>query len=730
METYATVIRDLNNARLLTQEFPLIQAFKTATSSLVTHLPSLSPLLGSWALLSRVLASPKKQHQHRHEYSLLEKSPDTDDAMNFRRMVIQGAREHFQDEFLKAIQDAVASRPQKMGPKPNIHDKIRAYIQIQIQHFGHVFLDGLELVQAYPGENYPFWAHVFFLFRAGKYYEAIDWIQGRLEVCFANEEAKDIMTALKLFKDSESKRVPDGVVKNKLISYWTSIYSKFADGKSHVPATQCPDIFKSYLIKILARADVIQKRITRVGEHYDPLLTTEDHLWLQSLLVLETRDTYIQERYSLNDLALHAIKPGPAHYNHPLSYFNVCIAVGEFERAVNYLKSMPDYAHEALCFAVAMAYFGVLRVTTSPTSMDALTPFEVKRINSNEPTYTLSRFNFAGLIQSYIKHYFKSHTGDVAHTIILVALFGSKLIFARPDAMDFSRDYTTYTHNLLIDLVLETKSFDALLGVVKQDSADSRGGLLFTLRSLVFLDDYEEYRARIVKPAAERAGRIYEDVGDVVQLYHLAGEFNSVLGYMNSRLVAILEGRGAGSATASASTSALASTEDMVEHVVVQAQEVIKYYKSLTPAWKLISESNKEAASLLINLVAFMKEFNAGRFDRALTLMESYDLFPLSADSYSLNEKVERLRHMDESIVKTIPNILIWTMTCIHNLYTTLSNPSSHSSSLNRNDALRQSKLELWREMALRIMSFAGCIHFRMPAQAYADLNKMFVFMS
>ena len=124
----------------------------------------------------------------------------------------------------------------------------------------------------------------------------------------------------------------------------------------------------------------------------------------QLILIRETNEfeEAINEQYTLRDLQNMLINFGPNHFNpkgnNPIHYVQVLLLSAQFERvryftrvslsifdscvmrvspllqftrqAVDYLYSSQQYNIEAVHIAIALAYYGVLRISSDPLMAD------------------------------------------------------------------------------------------------------------------------------------------------------------------------------------------------------------------------------------------------------------------------------------------------------------------------------------------------------------------------
>ena len=114
-------------------------------------------------------------------------------------------------------------------------------------------------------------------------------------------------------------------------------------------------------------------------------------MWLQLSLVRENRDDSPQEQYDLEDLARLITKYGSEKFDaggtKPLAWVNLLFFTGQFEKvifrsivpnlcplishqAIAYLNDKPTLRTDGVHFAIALAYYGLIRVPTRTEEND------------------------------------------------------------------------------------------------------------------------------------------------------------------------------------------------------------------------------------------------------------------------------------------------------------------------------------------------------------------------
>lgn len=747
---YSELVANLNEARLNNTEFPVTTEFYKLSQKFDSAQATNQQLQEAWKLLNNILRKPRKQHQYLSLYNKLESEPESADAITFRKMVVNGAREFYEESFWKHIESQIASAPRiaAVGGRPTVHDKIRAFLTIRCVRSKMTtaqYVEGLEACHGLYNDDwrdgYPVWAHLYYLIRAGKVSEAVDYADNLASQGSIRETSFPVW--LKLWKDSAEKRITDSRCRNEILQLWNQQFSRFsgASGAAIAVSGQPFDPYKAALIKILGRCDLQKKKLPERGIHR-PSGTSEDYVWTQTVLVFEDHHAEDFEIYTLRDMSNTLLSVGPQHYaktGNVLLYFFMCLVSGEFEKGILYLYERgSQFALEALHFAIALSFVGCLRVPESPYGFEL--GYRKATKTPRGDAYELTKLHFAMMIQQFAKTTCRADPLVALQYVYLLGLFGGKISDvpmtpmlagkARSDTKkETTREYLRFSHEAIVQLILDTREYDLLIGSVGPSGVLQEGKILKYV-PLVHIESTDEFRVKIIKRAAETAEKTSPSIMDVLKLFNLAEEYDQVLVLLNRRLVQEFDRKSgvAGVSGAGVLGQGLASRRAMddttnIDVIVEHAEQVMSFYKQSPTMSSRIKEENLRACELLCKLVEFMRLFEAGKISAAHAEIKRLDLLPLDSDAYATNVKVEELRKMDESIAKILPDILVTTMTCIYKLYKQLQE-SQYS------DQTRVTRMADLRAEAQRLMSFAGCIHWRLPAEAFAQMNKLFVFMS
>lgn len=91
---------------------------------------------------------------------------------------------------------------------------------------------------------------------------------------------------------------------------------------------------------------------------------------MKLMMVSHSDDTEssVSSRYNLVDLQSVILQYGAGHFskkkNIAWTYFQVLLLSAQFERAIDYLLKSDVHNVEAIHYAIALAYFGLLRTTS------------------------------------------------------------------------------------------------------------------------------------------------------------------------------------------------------------------------------------------------------------------------------------------------------------------------------------------------------------------------------
>jgi len=798
MMQYSKVVTELNKARLQAAvgdgqaEFDLMDAFYSACKNLDSSRGLGTPMLDGWRLLTMMLDNPKRERQFAHAYRAQETEFGSSDAIAFRRTLARGARTFLEQQFSLVVDRAVAQNPRvaMLGGTPGPQQKARAYINLMNARYGSWEPAGLELAQHGTMGTTPIWAEMYYLIRMG---------QAREALAFANSVKTEMtmkgdgnfvayLTAWVNALDSDDGRLPRNLRDQLMAEYNQRIRqaeagtlqrSNSVQGSFEHAQAGTTDPFKLAVYKIIGRCELNKKNVP--GTHV--VRAREDWLWLQLMLVQErfAADEPVFERYTLREVAKLVLKFGASHFNpagkqgDPLAWFTVLLTCGEFERAVQYLYNIDEFRVEAVHFAVAMAYFGVLRVPetpmvvdndllstrtiqTGPSSLDkeetsqALVPHHggLRRLDSLAPTtptspmagvphrfslrgneglpggtYDIVSLNFARLMHNYTRFFYRSDTVEALQYIYLICLYGK---ITDSDERGVADEYNAIAQRYVRDIVLDTRGFATLLGEVRPDGTRMPGEVEKTAK-LLNLANTQDFVQNITRKAAEKAERDGGRFTEAVVLYNLAEEYDTVVTLLNKFLGERLSRQAYAIAAVGQSDSKAppsADNVDGIDEALGVAQSLLGYYERNVNLANRISPENKAECNTLITLLRFMQDYEAGRFENALRRQIDLGWLPLevldaATQVSAIRRRALQVQEWDENIARNLSIVLVATMDCIHRLWKTVKQRSVGRGS--------EVQLREFKTRADNLMMFAGMLQLRMAPEAYSKLSRLHVSM-
>ena len=431
MKHYSKVVQKINDSMInRTQKVSVVQSFHDASKKGDRTNSNEQQISDCWNLLLKVFSERNEKNQPRNlaplSYAKLYKAQEIDggtseDAIKWRRMVVEGGKSFLESNFWKFIELTVEQSRSQIGGLPSNNVIVEAFINVRFKKYGNWSRNYLEL---YNGK--AIWAHLFYLVRSGKYDDALEFV-GDNESSFDRTD-KHFLHYFSEWIKSPNKKLSKRTRDALLLSWNNKIRTLIAvDSKGQ---WQGGDPFRVAMYKMIGRCELSRKNIG--GPDVTP--TTDDYLWFQLMIVQEDvkPEDSAQDRYNLRDMSNQILKFGEAHFNaqgkQPIVWLQVLLICGEFERAVQFLYTNDAYMVDAVHFGIAMSYYGCLRVPESPFSGDSgIHLLHFKTVDVDGSRYDLTFLNFSKLVHSYAKLFIKSSCFDALEYFYALGLFGGEL---------------------------------------------------------------------------------------------------------------------------------------------------------------------------------------------------------------------------------------------------------------------------------------------------------------
>ncbi|KAI9593395.1 Nup93/Nic96-domain-containing protein [Syncephalis fuscata] len=685
---YLKVVKDMNQSRLSKETFAVINAMETAVVGLGTQ-QQWQQVTEAWRILASVIGekdaqggqfkrAPLLQGQYLRAYNDIQGSGRAE----LYRKFIQGAQDHLESQFYEYMVKQVQTQPQRaqLGGVPSAANTVRGFLNITLWSNSELVNPNIELMK---GD--ALWATVYLLFRSGKFAEVRDYV-------LTNRSSFDAIEPTfqeYLFAYLDNGRQLPKVQQDRL-------HAEFNQRLRH--ARETTDPYKFALYKIMGRCELRKKTIQEVVH------TIEDYIWLQFMLLSNEQEAQglSSEQYTLTELQETLVKFGPDHFNqrgsNSLHYLQVLLLTGQFERAISYLYGLEDYYCEAVHFAIAMAYYGVIRVADPKAAyVKPLLSLQKSNKGINVPS-----LDYGKLIYQY-SHCFRDAAGDAFQYLCLMCFFG--------ETTHTGKIYVHTCHQWLKELLLESKDYELLLGTPQSDGTIAPG-CMQQYMSLVNFNTVKELTNAVTIHAAEACDTNGQFL-DAVKLYNIAEEYDHVYDILIQQLgLRLVEHR----------QRARRGLHEPADELVSQAQNIRVHYERFAHIITKVSEEHRITLGILVQLYDFFLKCNNERYEDALQLMERLNLVPLQADTPNVIYYCERLKYADDAIARNLPELLLATMDAVYQVYKQLRD-SPYT------DQGRQQKMMEQRGKARSLMVFAGMMQIRTSSDIYAQLNKLDVLM-
>ncbi|KAK4695407.1 nuclear pore complex protein Nup93, partial [Lecanoromycetidae sp. Uapishka_2] len=711
---YTEKVQALNRARLNESPFPLMQEFKDVEC----HADGDSPrqIQDAYKALMDIVGEHKaKQRQFASEY--LDEAPNSAKATKLRKRILDGSRKCLETAFFEQLESLVAKNPKEanIGGVPTTINKVRAYIRIRAAR-RDLTPDGTELRMI--DDDYC-WALVFFLLRSGLEKEAAEYVVSN-QTAFKTID-RNLVTYITGFASS-----PDRRLERKVQDHINREYSK----QTRVAPDNQTDPYQLACYKIIGRCELSKRIIDSISQGVD------DWIWLQFSIAREVNrveesagDVFGLEevRETIREIGERHFAKGAEGMGGYGTFFFLQILGGMFEQAVSYLYSYSYVA--AVHFAIALDYYGLLRVSDFSTTETELRRYFFLKASNNCIDCLLVTFNtkelpqisFGRMIGYYTRDFRSANVEAAVDYLTLICLNASL-----PGAMGKSQ--SSLCHEALRELVLETREFAQLLGDIRYDGTRLKGAIERRL-PLIALKDQEDFLKTITIQAASVAddnGRIT----DAVLLYHLAEDYDSVISIINralSEAIAIdigqeqmrlqpLKPRAIAQQEQSQQQqqpdgSSLSLTSS-VDDPAVLARNMITLYNANALYFQKIRPTNRETCGILLRMSEAKDKVAAGQWSEAIDTIESLNLLPLKAKASvpTIRASATAFNALPPTISRNIGPLLLWTIACIGQQRELLASRQYGGGEGGTNKEISDELLGSARDL----MVFAGLVKYRL----------------
>ena len=660
-EKYASKVRELNISRLTDTVYPLTEQFASVEMEGGSDTPR--HLIEAYrALKDIVRENPRverpsdpgaiKEREYATDY--LGAAPTSAKALDIKKQILDGSRKYLEDSFFRQVQEMVARNPQEGNPggRPSKTDQVRAYIRIRSARKTL----GAEVYEVQTLGNDYCWALIFYLLRCGLIKEAAQYVSDNYQALRSMERSFPQFMAA--YVRSPERRLPQEM-QTKIERDYHSRVTLAADTSY--------DPYRIACYKVLGRCDLARKNLEGINTG------VEDLLWLYFCLARESdrAQEVAGDMFGLEEVQATVSEIGQRHFpvgsesgSGYATYFFMQILAGMFEQAVSWLY--PHNYVAAVHFAIALDFYGLLRVSDFGTSESQLLTFTTRE----QP-----QISFARLLGYYTRDFRIGRAEAAADYLTLICLNADL-------PGEAGKSQAAVCHEALKELVLETREFALLLGDIRPDGQRIKGAIEQRLK-LLKLDDNEGFLRTLTAQAASVA----EDNGrttDAVLLYHLSEDYDHVTVIINHALSDALSvhvgeeqlrlqplkpratpqngkaplAEQQQPATSLETSFSLASVDDPT----TLARNIIELYNKSDYIHSKINQRNRETASILLNLANAKASVSASRWADAFETIKDLQILPLEATKNMevIRNAAQALNQLAPEVSRNIGEILFW----------------------------------------------------------------------
>ncbi|TFK38656.1 nucleoporin-interacting protein NIC96 [Crucibulum laeve] len=676
MMAYDRVITNLNAARMRGISYPIVHSLIDASVAIASDSRSYQ-MTQNFHILSKITgeppALPPVEHAGAHILNapIFERKyarvylgdPESRDAQALRKQIAKGAREALEEQYWDVLERTVQARPQeaRLGGDPSVANRVRAFLLVRYYRNGE-WEDRIEL---FAGK--PIWATLFYLVRTGYAQEALSVALEFKQVIDHRE--RSFVEDFKAWLESLDRKLPK--------PHRDHIQSTY---NSHMLHSSTVDPFKLALYKLMGKLEPTRRSVPLVTT------TTEDWLWFQLAMVDET------EEGGLRGLADVLLGYGERHFDGPAGQPNsrrgvwagVLLMCGQFERAVAALWEHQETEIEAVHLAIALAYHGLLRVSSRAETSD-LTPLTLSP--AAPPSLSLST-----LIWRYVRQFVKMDAKEALQYVYCVCLAA--------DQPEVGREQVEGAWELARRIIVLANSgpgWEELVGGFRPDGSRFNG-VIEQGAGLLKLENVEQFNDEILVRAA-RHSEENDRVSEAIKLYNLAGEYDVVVMCL---------------AQALGNTIAQPSTDEKARAIEKTAGDILRHYERMNRA----VGKDRDTVVKLLRIREAIEAKNSGKPEVALEIMESTDLIPLNGDVAKITRRAEEFKDLHEALQRNLQTYLPLTMDSLAGVHQKVKASMVA-------DATRQMTLSSIRKKSRSLMIFAGILKYRMSPDVYSYLARL-----
>jgi len=283
---------------------------------------------------------------------------------------------------------------------------------------------------------------------------------------------------------------------------------------------------------------------------------------------------------------------------------------------------------EGIHFAVVLAWYGLLRISTSPAVFED----DLRKIPMNNMLRKVSldkagadeypTFNFAKALALYAKNFIRTSAATSFEYLALITINND---LPSPT----NKAQVNAAQEAVRELVIESRDFVTLLGDIRPDGT-REPGLIERRGKLLNIEDAA--RQEYVRTIVEKAAMLVDDEGDTasaVLLYHLSQDYSLVLATINRRLSDVFSDPSAPIYTndpaAQEETKKMNFSMAAVADPALLASKILSMYDANGSIQQRLDSRERDTCRILLTMIDAHKAFLGGRWEACITVYSSGD---------------------------------------------------------------------------------------------------------
>ena len=726
-ESYAAKIRELNQARLQEKLFAVLSKFAEVesepsnddTTMLVHAYDALIRITGEDPNIESA-SEPKAVKERQYAASYLDDHTNSAKSAGIRKRIITGSREFLESLFYRQLEATVGrnAREANVGGVPTAVAKVKGYVRVRASR--KELGPDVEILQELNGDYC--WPVIFYLLRSGLYTDALKYVEENAPAF--KKIDRSFMRYIKAYVSSDEHRLPPDMQ--------TAINNEYSQ-RSRLAPEDSIDPYRMMCYKVVGRCELQKRNLEGI--------TTDmmDWIWLQFSLAREYSrvDEFAHEAFGLDELR-QSIKeigeryfgPGSDVANAPTTLFFMQILAGLFEKAVADLY--PHNYVSAVHFAIALDYYGFLRVS-DPSNSDDLFTYTSRQ----QP-----QIAFGSMIGLYTRDFRTADATMAVDYLTLICLNGDL-------TGELGKKQRELCHQALTEVVLETREFAQLLGDIRADGQRIKGAIEARLK-LIGLENEQDFLKHITLVAArtaEEQGR----VTDAALLFHLAEDYDKVIQVVNEAVslylttelgeqptrLTPLKPRASDQQNEQQSSLSLTAVDDPVD----LAQNMLTLYRSSPIYYGKMKSTTIDCCQILLRLADARNALEQNNWplvidvsfstrthnptNNLLTLSVSQNvtnsrLLPTEAggNMSAIRNTANAFNQLPAVVARSVGYVMLWTVVACSNNVDKLRTAEFETGA-------QQETIQRCVQTSKDVMVFAGLIRFKLPGRVWEALARV-----